>query len=625
MSSAPPEAAAAAATAAAAAPPPSRQHHAAATDALVSAVEAVWRGLKKGKPQPFEWTVVAAIVATTPAGGAPQVLSLGAGTKCLGRAALRGGAARGLALHDCHAEVLARRALARGLLEEMAAHAWRCGSGGACARGLLAHGDLAAGERAFWLRPGVALHLYISDSPCGDAQRYADADATQCEGSAGGASAGAGVRRTGALAVAGDDGALRTKSGRSDIAPARRTHSMSCSDKVARWLGVGVAGTLASRLLSAAAPPMLLASVTVSADAAALRVAMGAAPASAAAPAGAVACCVCAGAATAAAAAAAAAELPCSGCAGAAADGGGQPLLRPQLDALRRALVARALPSIAAAQRASGGAAPCVPALTVTARVFSSGRAATTARVAHAPAGSSAGRAPTVKRPRPADADADAADAAPSPPPPMLLVGGSGSGAAVVPCGAALAAWRDWAVDAAAVEAGAAAGGGEAWPAAPAAPPHGLHLPAAFISDALGASVGLPLGVASRVFDAAPPPVAAAARVSRVRMARLYAGVCAQLQRCPACGGGGGGAGAAAAAAPAPCCAHCRPAVDAPRASADGAAAPLTLDECKAAAGPAAGGCTYRAAAAAFLAATPAFARDWQHVPAGFAGADVWG
>jgi hypothetical protein len=66
-------------------------------------------------------------------------------------------------------------------------------------------------------------------------------------------------------------------------------------------------------------------------------------------------------------------------------------------------------------------------------------------------------------------------------------------------------------------------------------------------------------------------------------------------------------------------------AVDAPRASADGAAAPLTLDECKAAAGPAAGGCTYRAAAAAFLAATPAFARDWQHVPAGFAGADVWG
>jgi tRNA-specific adenosine deaminase 1 len=57
-------------------------------------------------------------------------------------------------------------------------------------------------------------------------------------------------------------GALRTKAGRSDLPAAKRTLSMSCSDKLARWVGVGVQGALLSQFVD---QPLLLASVITSA------------------------------------------------------------------------------------------------------------------------------------------------------------------------------------------------------------------------------------------------------------------------------------------------------------------------------------------------------------------------
>lgn len=85
------------------------------------------------------------------------------------------------------------------------------------------------------LRDGCALHLYTSAMPCGDAAIYALAGA------------GAMVEQkkfTGAKAADGEWGAerglqqalgcVRTKPGRSDVPPPRRTLSMSCTDKVSK-------------------------------------------------------------------------------------------------------------------------------------------------------------------------------------------------------------------------------------------------------------------------------------------------------------------------------------------------------------------------------------------------------
>jgi hypothetical protein len=236
--------------------------------ALFAAAFAAYRALPgKGKPQPWEWTVLAAFVAEE-AGGSLRCVSLATGTKCVGASGM---CARGLVVNDCHAEVLARRALQRALLLEAEAHARHCGGGGGggCAlpaRGcLLAHGE---GERRalLRLRPGVRLHLCITDAPCGEAHEYADCGGG---GGGGGGGEGSGARRTGAKPVAPPEGGgggggghppLRTKSGRSDLPPHRRTRSLCCSDKVARWVGVGLQGALLAALLCA---PLPLASVAV--------------------------------------------------------------------------------------------------------------------------------------------------------------------------------------------------------------------------------------------------------------------------------------------------------------------------------------------------------------------------
>lgn len=71
----------------------------------------------------------------------------------------------------------------------------------------------------------VSFHLYMSDSPCGDASIFSD---------------GNNLTFTGAKPTFGwkektqQTGVLRTKSGRSDIPVSHRSTSMSCSDKIAR-------------------------------------------------------------------------------------------------------------------------------------------------------------------------------------------------------------------------------------------------------------------------------------------------------------------------------------------------------------------------------------------------------
>ena len=171
-------------------------------DSVARAVLAQFAALpKNGKPQAHEHTVLAGIALSLPAAAGScsssssssqreqqlAVVAVGTGTKCLGASKrLPGGAA----VNDCHAEVLCRRALLRWLYREMAEavqlqqqrfQGGRPGAAGAAAAGtrvLQLVAPTAAGADAsrdafggwrFQLQPGVALHLYVSQPPCGDA------------------------------------------------------------------------------------------------------------------------------------------------------------------------------------------------------------------------------------------------------------------------------------------------------------------------------------------------------------------------------------------------------------------------------------------------------------------------
>lgn len=106
------------------------------------------------QPPHNQFTVLAAFFLSSPELPSYKVISLATGTKCLPTTRF---GERGEALHDCHAEVVARRAALRWFLEEIA----RC------------HNSLPS-QWIFWsiehgkytLCTGVQLNLYVSTLPC---------------------------------------------------------------------------------------------------------------------------------------------------------------------------------------------------------------------------------------------------------------------------------------------------------------------------------------------------------------------------------------------------------------------------------------------------------------------------
>jgi hypothetical protein len=267
----------------------------------------------KGKPKENEWTVYAAVVVSEfekncknedavdlslPSVRKLWVVSCASGTKCCAVQSDSTVCCHDSSLHilrDAHAEVLARRGLVRALWQEIIAFLHGQSSlqlhssesdRNSCMM-LQAHPSSdESGSWSFTLREGIQLHLYISDSPCGDAsiygidqksvtankkssldENFSSAIVKKFTGSKvimsnGTSNYGSSIelaRETNEQLL----GKLRTKSGRSNLDSHRRSTSMSCSDKLVRWSVVGLQGALLSKFI---VQPLRLTTIVVGKD-----------------------------------------------------------------------------------------------------------------------------------------------------------------------------------------------------------------------------------------------------------------------------------------------------------------------------------------------------------------------
>lgn len=106
------------------------------------------------KIPPGQYTILAAFILTRTCPSTAKVVSLATGSKCL---PTDRSPKTGDALHDSHAEVLARRGAVRWLMEEVR-------------RASIGQQDSAwlmkASDGQYSLKDGVHVHLYVSTVPC---------------------------------------------------------------------------------------------------------------------------------------------------------------------------------------------------------------------------------------------------------------------------------------------------------------------------------------------------------------------------------------------------------------------------------------------------------------------------
>lgn len=128
-------------------------------DLLVSRVLSQYKSTAFRPSSEYQFTVLAAFVLVRSIDGVDshlKVISLATGSKCLPKSRLP---PSGDALHDSHAEVLARRGVIRWLYEEVQ----RSHAGGLTASEWIEHRQESG---KYGLKDAVELHMYISTIPC---------------------------------------------------------------------------------------------------------------------------------------------------------------------------------------------------------------------------------------------------------------------------------------------------------------------------------------------------------------------------------------------------------------------------------------------------------------------------
>ncbi|XP_054569593.1 double-stranded RNA-specific editase 1 [Eptesicus fuscus] len=168
-----------------------------------------------------------------------QVICVSTGTKCINGEYMSD---RGLALNDCHAEIISRRSLLRFLYTQLELY-------------LNSKEDqkksiFQKSERGgFRLKDTVQFHLYISTSPCGDARIFSPHEPILEEP----ADRHPNRKARGQLRtkIESGEGTIPVRSNASiqtwdGVLQGERLLTMSCSDKMARWNVVGIQGSLLS-------------------------------------------------------------------------------------------------------------------------------------------------------------------------------------------------------------------------------------------------------------------------------------------------------------------------------------------------------------------------------------------
>ncbi|XP_069081800.1 double-stranded RNA-specific editase 1 isoform X1 [Pleurodeles waltl] len=171
-----------------------------------------------------------------------KVICVSTGTKCINGEYMSD---RGLALNDCHAEIVARRSLLRFLYTELEIFL--------CSKEERQKSIFTKSERGgFRLKDTVQFHLYISTSPCGDARIFSPHEAAQEDlGDRHPNRKARGQLRT---KIESGEGTIPVRSSNTiqtwdGVLQGERLLTMSCSDKIARWNVVGIQGSLFSHFV----------------------------------------------------------------------------------------------------------------------------------------------------------------------------------------------------------------------------------------------------------------------------------------------------------------------------------------------------------------------------------------
>lgn len=213
---------------------------------------------KTGKPIEKEWTVLSCFIEYDKSNENLEVVSLGTGSKCIGATKM---SPTGCLLNDSHAEVFARRGFLLYLYDNIDK--------------ALKHEPSVFNHQdgQLKLKDDIEFIFYSSQLPCGDAsiisvdggeEHYGDvlklqkreAEVDVCEIEVKKQKMEDYVNKTGAKCLPHCEqdskemgiiqlhlGQVRTKPGRGD-----RTLSVSCSDKIAKWIHLGVQGCLLNML-----------------------------------------------------------------------------------------------------------------------------------------------------------------------------------------------------------------------------------------------------------------------------------------------------------------------------------------------------------------------------------------